>query len=168
MRSSSRDFSSRVRLLSPYMLSENRTPAEKLTTDGACRAGHPFEVIFTGTGELTQIEVPDCRTSVKYHRGNFAELLATFRPELERIANGLDSVESPVKSAGVSQARSRQRPRRARAKPSYQEPSPSLSDENGDGSDGEVANQAYQRDWQGAGNFAHNTSAAAYSDDARM
>lgn len=126
-------------------------------------------MIFTGTGELKQIELASCRTSVKYHRGNFAELLATFRPELERIANGLDSVESPVKSAGVSQARSRQRPRRARAKASYhQEPSPSLSDENGDGSDGEVANQAYHRDWQGAGSFAHNTSGAAYSDDARM
>lgn len=90
-----------------------------------------------------------CRTSVKYHRGNFAELLATFRPELERISNGLESVESPVKSAGTSQARStRSRPRRARAKPSYQEES--VSDDQEDGSEGEVVgNEAnFHQDWQ--------------------
>ena len=107
-----------------------------------------------------------CRTSVKYHRGNFAELLATFRPELERISNGLESVESPVKSAGTSQARSaRSRPRRARAKPSYQEES--VSDDQEDGSDGEVVgNEAhYHRDWQmSAGAQPH----AMYSDDMKL
>ncbi len=77
--------------------------------------------------------------------------MATFRPELERISNGLDSVESPVKSAGTSQARSSRqqsgRPRRARAKPSYQEES--VSDDQENDSDGEVDNEGYQRDWQG-------------------
>lgn len=106
-----------------------------------------------------------CRTSVKYHRGNFAELLATFRPELERISNGLESVESPAKSAGTSQARSaRSRPRRARAKPSYQEES--VSDDQEDGSDGEVGNEGnYQRDWQMmAGAQPH----AVYNDDMKL
>lgn len=109
---------------------------------------------------------PCCRTSVKYHRGNFAELLATFRPELERISNGLESVESPVKSAGTSQARSaRSRPRRARAKPSYQEES--VSDDQEEGSDGEVVgNEAnYHRDWQmSSGAQPH----AMYSDDVKL
>ncbi len=104
-----------------------------------------------------------CRTSVKYHRGNFAELLATFRPELERISNGLDSVESPVKSAGTSQARSgRSRPKRVRAKPSYQEES--VSDEQDGDSDGEVGNNGYQRDWQGG---AAPQPYAAYDDDVK-
>lgn len=154
------------------MSSESKTPAEKRMMAGAVfRLWHPLRVFFS---RVYSASVPSqhshqcCRTSVKYHRGNFAELLATFRPELERLANGIDSVESPVKSAGVSQARSRQRPRRARAKPSYQEPTPSLSDEDGDGSDGEVANQTYPREWQAAGSFAPCTSGAAYSEDARV
>ncbi|KAL3140810.1 hypothetical protein ABBQ32_005353 [Trebouxia sp. C0010 RCD-2024] len=107
-------------------------------------------------------------TSVKYHRGNFAELLATFRPELERISNGLESVESPVKSAGTSQARSsRSRPRRARAKPSYQEES--VSDDQGvDGSDGEVGNgheAPYHRDWQMMAGAQPHTM---YDDDIKL
>ena len=106
----------------------------------------------SGLNPSAESPSPFCRTSVKYHRGNFAELLATFRPELERISNGLDSIESPVKSAGGSQSRSgRGRPRRARAKTIYQEES--VSDEQEiDGSDGieEVGNAGLQREWQTA------------------
>lgn len=100
---------------------------------------------------------------MKYHRGNFAELLATFRPELERISNGLDSIESPVKSAGTSQARSgRSRPKRARAKPTYQEES--VSDEQDGDSDGEVGYEGYQREWQGV---AVPQSYAMYDDEVK-
>ena len=77
----------------------------------------------------------------------------------------MDNVESPVKSAGASQARSgRQRPRRARAKPSYQEESVS-DDQEGDGSEGEVGNGGFSRDWQGT---AAAQSYAVYDDDVKM
>lgn len=73
-----------------------------------------------------------------------------------------------MKSAGTSQARSaRSRPRRARAKPSYQEES--VSDEQGiDGSDGEVGNgneAPYHRDWQWMAGAQTHTM---YSDDIKL
>lgn len=106
----------------------------------------------------------DRRTSVKYHRGNFAELLATFRPELERISNGLDSIESPAKSAGASQSQrsGRGRPRRARPRTIYQEES--VSDEQEiDGSDGidEAGNMG--RDWHSA-----RPQPYSYDDELKM